>query len=113
MLKTKSFSYVLYIWFWFFRDIRTWKNLRCVIDTAKQGWEFAVWFFVRIAHFSWAKENKANRSRRSLQKSDGGKSDGSNSLLGIKMGLTIFAYVREIEAIFKTDFARQSSTQMG
>ena len=56
-------------------------------------------FFVQIARFLWAKERnseiailslpRANRSRGSFLKSDEAKSEGGNSLLGLKRGKAV------------------------
>ena len=74
--------------------VRTWmENKKVSIQMAKQGWEFALWFFVPITHFLWVKEQNsnllfskskllpsllerlwANRSCHSLKKSYGAKS---------------------------------------
>ena len=51
------------------------------------GWEFALWFFVRNACFCEQKSEIAICAHsRSFKKSDGVKRDGSDSLLGIKIG---------------------------
>ena len=41
--------------------VRTWmENKKVSIQMAKQGWEFALWFFVPITHFLWVKEQNSN-----------------------------------------------------
>ena len=37
-----------------------WKIKKVSIQMAKQGWEFALWFFVPITHFLWVKEQNSN-----------------------------------------------------
>ena len=48
-----------------------------------QGWEFALWFFERIARVLRAKERNSDSV---FEKSDRAKSDGTDLLLGIKRG---------------------------
>ena len=70
------------------------------LRTKFQGKDFSLWFLERIACFMWGKERNsdslfsereswANCSHRSLKKSNGEKSNGSDSLLGIKWGKAV------------------------